>query len=128
MKTVIAGSRSIRSMPLVEKAIEKRPFEITTVVHGDARGVDSLAEAWAILHDIPTEAYEPNYSKYKSHKAPLIRNEEMAKVAEAGIIIWDGQSSGTQHMKSQLERQNLTKVDEKSFRKEQIECVVFYYK
>lgn len=127
MKTVIAGSRSIHSMPLVERAIEERPFEITKVVHGAARGVDSLAEAWAILHGIPTEVYEPNYSEYESHKAPLIRNEKMAEVAEAGIIIWDGESSGTQHMKSQLERQNLPKVDEKIFKTGQTQCLVFYY-
>lgn len=122
MKTIIAGSRNIADYfckndckcrdrgftnniaPCEELAyielvrfIDKCPWEITEVISGTAKGVDKLGERWAKENNIPCVRYPANWSKY-GLKAGPIRNAEMADVAEATIILWDGVSKGTNNM------------------------------
>ena len=121
MKTIIAGSRSIKNLNIVEQAIAASNFDITLVISGGAKGVDSLAEEWAKLNNIPFQEFladwknldTPNaiikansYGKYNA-RAGLDRNEVMAKNGDALIAIWDGRSTGTQHMVSMAEEYNL---------------------
>jgi hypothetical protein len=40
-------------------------------------------------------------------KAGYMRNEEMAKVADAAIIFWDGKSKGSKHMIDISKKYNL---------------------
>lgn len=97
MKTIIAGSRSITNISLVEQAIKESGFKITEVVSGTARGVDFLGELWAIKNKIPIKRFPADwghYGKAAGHK----RNEQMAVYAEACIIIWDGVSRGSLNM------------------------------
>jgi hypothetical protein len=99
MKVIIAGSRSIRDMAVLEEAIKLAGYEITEVVSGGAGGVDSLGEEWALNHRIPcrrftVEGFEWARGKDAGHK----RNERMAIYGEALIAVWDGKSTGTSDM------------------------------
>ena len=47
MKVVIAGSRDITDYNTLLKAIKECPFNITEVISGCARGVDTLGENFA---------------------------------------------------------------------------------
>ena len=47
MKVVIAGSRDITDYDILLKAIKECPFQITEVISGCARGVDTLGEKYA---------------------------------------------------------------------------------
>lgn len=82
------------------------PFKITTVISGTANGVDKLGEAWAYAHDLPVERYPADWPKY-GKRAGYVRNEQMAKVAEGALILWDGYSPGTKHMINICEQTNL---------------------
>jgi hypothetical protein len=116
MKVVIAGSRSITSYGVVDRAIRQACAEhnitITEVIEGEAPGVDVLAKAWATTNGIP---YDPMPADWKNIDAPgavvrkgkwgpynavagFWRNEEMAKKGEALIAVWDGESGGTKDM------------------------------
>jgi hypothetical protein len=97
MKVVIAGSRHITDRMGLVKAIKQSGFEITEVVSGTSRGVDSLGEAWARANEIPIKEMPANWSKFGNYAGPL-RNSEMAKYADAAIILWDGKSAGTLNM------------------------------
>ena len=48
MKVIIAGSRDITDYSLVCRAISESKFDITEVISGTARGVDTLGEKWAV--------------------------------------------------------------------------------
>lgn len=97
MKVVIAGSRHIKDRLGLVKAIEQSGFNITEVVCGMARGVDTMGEAWARANDIPVKEMPADWGKFGSYAGPL-RNSEMAKYADAAIILWDGESRGTLNM------------------------------
>jgi len=94
MKTIIAGSREINDFALVEEAIKLSNFKITTVVSGGARGVDSLGEWYANKNNLEIDRYLPEWNKF-GRGAGHIRNELMAKNADALVDIWDGKSPGT---------------------------------
>ncbi len=97
MKTIIAGSRDIKLYSIVEKSIQQSGFEITTIISGTANGVDKLGEEYAKKHNLPILYFPANWDKY-GKSAGYIRNDEMAKNAEALIAVWDGKSKGTGNM------------------------------
>ena len=97
MKTIIAGSRDIDDMKLLESAIAESKMDITIVVCGEARGVDWLGKEWAISHNIPVHSFPANWSLH-GKSAGFIRNTEMAENADALIAVWDGESRGTKMM------------------------------
>lgn len=99
MRTIIAGGRDITDILLVEQAVCESGFEITYVVSGKARGVDTLGEQWAEARGIPVLSFPANWDKY-GKAAGAIRNKEMAENADALIAIWDGVSLGTGNMVS----------------------------
>ena len=96
---IIAGSRTFADYNLLCEKCDfffqnKRP---TSIVCGKARGADTLGEQYAVEHQIPVDAYPAQWDKH-GKAAGYIRNEEMAKNADALIAFWDGKSRGTKHM------------------------------
>jgi hypothetical protein len=97
VKTIIAGSRSITDMRYIEEAVACSQFEITEIVSGGAKGIDTLAITYAQQHRIPLTIMRANWDQY-GKSAGFRRNGKMANYADALIAIWDGQSRGTLHM------------------------------
>lgn len=97
MKVIIAGSRDIKDMALVEQAIRESRFRISEVVCGMARGVDTVGLEWADDHNIPVARF---YADWNVHgkAAGYKRNAAMAEYADALIAVWDGRSKGTRNM------------------------------
>jgi hypothetical protein len=106
MKVIIAGGRDFTNYALVEDAIKCSAFEITQVVSGKAKGVDTLGEVWALANSIPVEAFPADWSQHGRAAGP-IRNREMAEYADALIAIWDGESKGTANMIQQARNKRL---------------------
>jgi len=97
MKVIIAGSSSIFDPAVLEQAIEASGFHITTVISGRCQGVDILGERWAERMRIPVLPFPANWRRYGRSAGP-IRNLEMAKQADAVLVVWDGQSPGAKNM------------------------------
>lgn len=99
MRVIIAGSRNITDYILIKKAIVESGLkdDITEIISGGARGVDSLGEIYANEYDIPIKRFSVNWNKY-GKRAGYVRNQEMAMYGDALIAIWDGKSKGTSHM------------------------------
>ncbi len=97
MKVIIAGSRTITCPAIVSTAIADSGFEITEVVSGGARGVDKVGERIARDFGIKVRRFPANWEMYGKAAGPM-RNREMAKYADAAIVVWDGVSSGSKHM------------------------------
>jgi YspA, cpYpsA-related SLOG family len=97
MRTIIAGSRDITEDKWLKLAISLCGWKPTVVLCGGARGADAIGKDWAEANDIPVEIYPAKWDKYKFAAGP-IRNEKMARKAEALIALWDGKSAGTKNM------------------------------
>ncbi len=106
MKTIIAGSRGITDYRYLLKCMLQVDWEVTTIISGTARGVDELGEQLALDSGVPLMRFPANWKKYQE-AAGYIRNEEMADFAEACIVLWDGHSSGSQHMIDTARKQGL---------------------
>ena len=92
MKLAVIGSRDI-----CEVEIEKYlPDDISEIVSGGARGVDTVAKRYAQNKGIKITEFLPNYKRY-GRAAPLKRNEEIAAYSDALIAFWDGSSKGTEY-------------------------------
>lgn len=100
MRTIIAGSRSIQHISLVEEAVGRCGWKITTVISGTAGGADTLGEKWAERMGIPVERFPARWRVNGVYvpSAGYKRNVEMAEHADALVAIWDGVSKGTGHM------------------------------
>jgi len=100
MKTIIAGSRWIKDYALIDQAMASA-VEIgilpTEICCGEAEGVDELGGLWAIADDLPITKFPARWKLYGKRAGP-IRNQHMAKYADAAVIIWDGKSPGTKNM------------------------------
>lgn len=90
MKVAIIGSRCLGDIDM-SKYVSP---DVTEIITGWAKGVDSLAEKYADEKGIPKTVIKPNYRRYK-RGAPLKRNEEIVQMADQIIALWDGKSSGT---------------------------------
>ena len=100
MKTIIAGSRTVVDIKIVEKAIWLSGFNISEVVSGGAWGVDALGEKIANRQNISIKMFSADWNKYGRSAGP-IRNKEMVKYADALIAVWNGKSKGTKHQQYQ---------------------------
>jgi len=97
MKVIIAGSRRVYSIPLIEFAVKESSFEITEVEEGGASGIDKAAKHWAHKNAIPVVTFEADWNKFGNEAGP-IRNQEMAEWGDALIAIPDKESKGTWDM------------------------------
>ena len=97
MRVIIAGSRDINDYQFVHDFIKSLDVDITTVVSGGARGVDTLGERYAYEYDIPIKRYRANWNSGKS--AGIKRNILMSDNSDALIVIHN-YSKGSLHMKS----------------------------
>lgn len=97
MKVIIAGSRHIEDYGALCAAIEGSGFEISQVYSGGCRGVDAMGERWAGERGIPVRQFPADWATH-GRIAGELRNREMARLADAMVILWDGKSPGASCM------------------------------
>lgn len=103
MKVIIAGSRHIQGVGMldfIESVVRASGFDVTEVVCGMAPGIDTYGREWADFKWKPVRKLPADWKKHGKAAGP-IRNREMAKYADALILIWDGKSRGSANMLDQ---------------------------
>jgi len=88
MKIMISGSRKLNdnnTYTQLEKALEH--LTPTLILHGGAKGVDTLAAQYATKHNLPQTVIKPDYTKGGKY-APLMRNTELVKLADKVICVY----------------------------------------
>jgi len=105
MKVIVAGSRYFSDREVIEKAIDLSGFKITQIVHGGARGVDTVAGDIANDRKLELVVCDADWVAF-GRSAGFRRNETMAVHADALVAVWDGKSPGTRHMIQQMRKRN----------------------
>ena len=103
MKLIVAGGRDVTDKDFIDRAFKESgidPDEITEIVLGGAKGVDSLAEEY-FFNRYKLSIFPADWET-KGKAAGPIRNAQMADYADSLIAIWDGESRGTQNMINQM--------------------------
>lgn len=76
MTVIVTGSRHYADRELLWAMLDK--FRPTLLVHGDARGADELADAWARARGVEVWGYPANWTQHGAAAGP-IRNLEMIR-------------------------------------------------
>ncbi len=103
MKIAIVGSRGIK----VDNLGRFLPTEVTEIVSGGARGVDTCAAEYARSKGLRLTVFFPDYEKYGRY-APLERNKKIIDYADSVIAFWDGTSTGTKFVINECKRKGKT--------------------
>ena len=97
MRLAIIGSREISDPRILLEALKEVPCleSITEIVSGGAKGVDSLARAYAQENNLKLTEFLPDYGRY-GRGAPLQRNTQIIEYADIVLAIpVKGGSAGT---------------------------------
>ena len=99
MKVIVAGSRDFNDYALLASRLDfylsKQPD--VTIISGGARGADTLGERYAKSHNLKLDVYPANWDRF-GKSAGYRRNVQMAEVADACVVFWNGTSKGSKHM------------------------------
>lgn len=101
MKVAVVGSRNL----IVQDLKRYLPEEVTEIVSGGARGVDTSAKEYADAQGIKLTEFLPEYSRY-GRGAPLKRNVSIVEYADFVLAFWDGKSRGTKFVIDECKKQN----------------------
>lgn len=92
MKVAIVGSRTL----FIDGLGKYLPDNVTEIVSGGAKGIDTCAKERAQRHNIKLTEFLPEYAKYQ-RQAPLKRNLQIIAYADYVIAFWNGKSKGTKY-------------------------------
>lgn len=101
MKIALIGSRNL----IVKDLGRYLPENVTEIVSGGARGIDTCAREYAKSHGIKLKEFLPEYQKH-GRSAPLKRNLKIIDYADLIIAFWDGQSRGTKFVIDNCKKRN----------------------
>lgn len=93
MKVAIIGSRNLTVTDLENYL----PVDVTEIVSGGARGIDTCARNYATRNGIKITEFLPQYDKY-GRGAPLKRNLQIIDYSDMVIAFWDGKSRGMRYV------------------------------
>lgn len=100
MRLAVVGSRGITDKKLIWGEIDAYIHEVgeacDLIISGGARGVDSIAEAWADANSVPTSIWLADWDKF-GKSAGYRRNMDIIAESTHVLAIYDGQSKGTMH-------------------------------
>lgn len=105
IKVVVTGGRSyedrktaynvLSTLGLADKDEYRMPTEIE-IAHGGARGADTIADDWAVVHWVPVTVFEAEWDRY-GKKAGALRNTKMLKEYEPDLVVAFPGGKGTAH-------------------------------
>lgn len=103
MRILVYGGRDYSDRDRMWSDLDRLLFgrRITRLVHGAARGADSLAGEWAEERGVPVDVYPADWETY-GKGAGFIRNQLMADSRLDGAVCYPG-GNGTADMTRRLQ-------------------------
>ena len=82
-RIAVIGSRTAH---IDAEALAAYIFSDAIIISGGAKGADTIAETFAISHNLPITIYKPDYKKH-GKAAPLIRNRMIIDKCDLGFFL-----------------------------------------
>ena len=115
IKVGISGSRSITDTPFIYKTLDYYLSQLllkykVVIVHGNAKGVDYIANDWAVSKGLEVIIFEPEYDKFPPKVAPIKRNEQIVAESDVLLAITTGSNGTASTIKMAIKKGIPTKV------------------
>ena len=119
IRIAVTGGRDYQDKATVFAALDKmnKRHGVVELIHGGARGADSLAGAWAKARGIKTSVFIPKWDQY-GKRAGILRNQLMLDQSPDAVIAFPG-GRGTAHMVKASESQGINLIHAETLIKEQ---------
>lgn len=103
MRVLVCGSRHFNDVPFIEGVLDDLP--ITSIIEGEARGVDTIARCYGERRKIPVVSFPAAWDEHGKRAGP-IRNAQMLREGKPELIVaFRGPNSrGTQNMINQARK------------------------
>jgi hypothetical protein len=98
MRLLVCGGRNYTNESLLNDRLSEihSHTPVTLLIHGDARGADRLAGAWAGAMEIPMMIFPANWNLGK--QAGYIRNKQMLEEGKPDLVLAFPGGRGTEMM------------------------------
>jgi hypothetical protein len=98
MNIIVCGGRDFTNRRAAFRALDHLHSQtpVTLVIHGAARGADSLARDWAMARNVNVFSVPADWNKH-GRAAGYRRNADMLAMSPNGVVAFPG-GSGTAHM------------------------------
>lgn len=109
MRVLVCGSRYFNDYELLKETLNA--YRITHIIHGAARGADTLARRYGAEVGIPVSEYPADWRQFGKSAGP-IRNRQMLRegLPEMVVAFRGPNSRGTQNMINQAEKAGIPTV------------------
>ena len=102
MRILVTGGREYKNRKFLFGILNllHKKYSISVVVHGGARGADSLADEWALENDIEREVFEVTKAEWDKYGKPagIMRNIKMLDISQPDLVVAFKGNRGTSHM------------------------------
>jgi hypothetical protein len=105
LRILVCGSRYYTDFSRVHRVLAEYGQAQPVIIHGDAKGADSLAEAAAALLDFATERHVADWATHGKAAGP-IRNRQMLD-REPNLVIAFGDGKGTRDTVNEAGRRGI---------------------
>ena len=98
---LVCGGRNYADREHLFKTLDNLTAKLgfTQLIHGAARGADTLAGEWAQSRGLPVKAYPADWNKWSRSAGPR-RNQQMLEEGRPDFVVAFPGGRGTAHMTS----------------------------
>lgn len=110
MNILVCGGRNFTDYEKLLKVLNVYSSQVSLIVHGAARGADTLAAVWAANNKTPVKAYPANWGLH-GKSAGYIRNHDMITKEKIDLVVAFPGGRGTANMVKQARERNITVLE-----------------
>jgi hypothetical protein len=116
MRVVVTGGRDFDDAYMVHCALEniRSNSGIAELIHGGARGADSLCAAWASVNGVPVQQFRADWNKHGKGAGP-IRNQRMIDEGKPDVAVAFAGGRGTADMVRRCKASGIPVIEVESF-------------
>lgn len=99
IRVLVCGGRDYADYQMLSNTLRhiSEIMPISAIIHGGAKGADSLAHNWAQWRNVPVERYDAEWDLHGNAAGP-IRNQRMLDEARPNLVVAFPGGTGTNHM------------------------------